>query len=152
MIKRHFNVDVDRIEPGRLLDVRAAIEHAMGRHAFRAAPGQPHEHDALRAQLLWHLGFWRVRELYEKAGHPRQVLQPATYPEVAIVIADLCAFSGFVRDTADARIVRESLTSFYAKVRRRSSTAAGCSINSWGRGGRHFRPAGPAGGLSGRSL
>jgi hypothetical protein len=117
MIKRHFNVDVDRIEPGRLLDVRAAIEHAMGRHAFRAALGQPYEHDALRAQLLWHLGFWRVRELYEKAGHPRQVLQPATYPEVAIVIADLCSFSGFVRDTADARIVRESLTSFYAKVR-----------------------------------
>jgi len=44
-------------------------------------------------------------------------LQPATYPEVAIVIADLCSFSGFVRDTSDARVVRESLTSFYAKVR-----------------------------------
>jgi class 3 adenylate cyclase len=117
MIKRHFDADVDRIEPDRLLDVRAAIEHAMGRYAFRAAPGQPYEHDALRAQLLWHLGFWRVRELYEKTGHPRQVLQPATYPEVAIVIADLCSFSSFVRDTSDARVVRESLTSFYAKVR-----------------------------------
>lgn len=117
MIKRHFGVDVDRIEPDRLLDVRAAIEHAMGRYAFLAAPGQPYEHDALRAQLLWHLGFWRVRELYEKAGQPRKLLQPATYPEVAIVLADMCSFSGFVRDTSDAQVVRESLTSFYAKVR-----------------------------------
>jgi len=117
MIKRHFNVDVDRIEPDRLLDVRTAIEHAMGRYAFMAAPGQSYEHDALRAQLLWHLGFWRVRELYEKAGHPRQVLQPATYPEVVIVMADICSFSSFVRDTADAQVVREFLTSFYANVR-----------------------------------
>jgi class 3 adenylate cyclase len=117
MIKRHFQVDVDRIVPERLLDVRAAIEHAMGRYAFLAAPGQPYEHDALRAQLLWHLGFWRVRELYEKSGHPRQLLQPATYPEVVIVMADICSFSGFVRDTADAQVVREFLTSFYANVR-----------------------------------
>lgn len=117
MIKRHFGVEVARIEPDRLLDVRAAIEHAMGRYAFRAPAGQPYEHDALRAQLLWHLGFWRVREVYEKAGHPRGVLQPGTYPEVAIVIADLCSFSGFVRDTSDTQVVRESLTSFYAKVR-----------------------------------
>jgi class 3 adenylate cyclase len=117
MIQQHFKVDVDRFEPDRLLDVRAAIEHAMGRHAFMAVPGQPYEHDALRAQLLWHLGFWRVRELYEKTGHPRQVLQPATYPEVAIVMADICSFSGFVRDTSEARVVREQLTSFYAKVR-----------------------------------
>ncbi len=117
MIQRHFGVDVERTDPDRLLDVRAAIEHAMGRHAFNVPPGQPYEHDALRAQLLWHLGFWRVREIFEKAGHPRQVLQPGTYPEVAIVIADLCSFSSFVRDTPDAQIVRESLTSFYAKVR-----------------------------------
>jgi class 3 adenylate cyclase len=117
MIKRHFGVVVDRIVPERLLDVRAAIEVAMGRYAFRAAPDQPYEHDALRAQLLWHLGFWRVRDVYERAGHPRGVLQPGTYPDVALVIADLCSFSGFVRDTSDAQIVRESLTSFYAKVR-----------------------------------
>ena len=117
MIKRHFDVEVDRFDPDRLLDVRAAIEHAMGRFAFRAPPGQPYEHDALRAQLLWHLGFWRVRELYEKAGQPRRVLQPGTYPEVAIVLADLCSFSSFVRDTSDAQVVRESLTAFYAKVR-----------------------------------
>lgn len=117
MIQQHFKVEVDRFEPDRLLDVRAAIEHAMGRYAFRVAPGHPYEHDALRAQLLWHLGFWRVRELYEKAGHPRQVLEPATYPEVVIVMADICSFSSFVRDTAEARVVREQLTSFYAKVR-----------------------------------
>ncbi|HWA28352.1 MAG TPA: adenylate/guanylate cyclase domain-containing protein [Lacunisphaera sp.] len=117
MIRLHFKVDVDRFDPDRLLDVRAAIEHAMGRHAFKAPEGGPYEHDALRSQLLWHLGFWRVRELYEKAGRTRHVLQPATYPEVAIVMADICSFSGFVRDTADARVVREQLTSFYAKVR-----------------------------------
>ena len=117
MIRLHFKVEVERFEPERLLDVRAAIEHAMGRYAFGAAPGQPYEHDALRAQLLWHLGFWRVRELYEKSGNPRNVLQPATYPDVVIVMADICSFSSFVRDTSDARVVREFLTSFYANVR-----------------------------------
>ena len=117
MIRLHFKVEVERFEPERLLDVRAAIEHAMGRYAFGAASGQPYEHDALRAQLLWHLGFWRVRELYEKSGHARHVLQPATYPDVVIVMADICSFSSFVRDTSDARVVREFLTSFYANVR-----------------------------------
>lgn len=117
MLRQHFGIEVERIEPDRLLDVRVAIEHAMGRHAFKVPVGQPYEHDPLRAQLLWHLGFWRLRELLDQTGHPRQVLQPGTYPDVAIVIADLCSFSSFVRDTPSAEIVRESLTSFYAKVR-----------------------------------
>jgi hypothetical protein len=34
-----------------------------------------------------------------------------------VLLADLCAFSSFVRDTADHDIVRESLTSFYSKAR-----------------------------------
>lgn len=34
-----------------------------------------------------------------------------------MLIADLCSFSTYVRDTSDAEIVRESLTAFYSKAR-----------------------------------
>jgi adenylate cyclase len=34
-----------------------------------------------------------------------------------VLLADLCSFSSYVRDTADETIVRESLTAFYSKAR-----------------------------------
>ena len=45
------------------------------------------------------------------------MLPPGLYRGVVILVADLCSFSSFVRDTPDKRIVRESLTSFYSKSR-----------------------------------
>ena len=116
-LKSHFSVEIDRIEPDRLLDVRTAIDHSNGRHAFRANGGEAYEHDALRSQLLWHLGFWRVQELFDTVAHPRAVLEPGTYREAAILMVDMCSFSSYVRDTPSADIVREALTAFYSKAR-----------------------------------
>ncbi|PYR61749.1 MAG: hypothetical protein DMF85_01480, partial [Acidobacteria bacterium] len=45
------------------------------------------------------------------------ILPPGQYPAVAVLLADLCSFSSYVRDTSDAEIVRESLTAFYSKAR-----------------------------------
>jgi hypothetical protein len=34
-----------------------------------------------------------------------------------VLLADLCSFSSYIRDTGDAEVVRESLTAFYSKAR-----------------------------------
>ena len=49
---------------------------------------------------------------------------------MAVLIADLCSFSTYVRDTSDAEIVRESLTAFYSKARYQIINNGGCYISS----------------------
>ena len=118
LLAERFEVDIPRITPDALLDVRQAIDRAKGFHAFGGSSLTEYEHDPVKAALLWHFGFWRLRHL-RTAGRqgPRDILPPTLYRGVAVLLADLCAFSSFVRDTADHDIVRESLTSFYSKAR-----------------------------------
>ncbi len=118
LLAERFDVAVPRITPDALLDVRQAIDRAKGFHAFGGQALTEYEHDPLKAELLWHFGFWRLKHL-RTAGRqgPRDILPPAAYRGVAVLLADLCSFSSYVRDTADHDIVRESLTSFYSKAR-----------------------------------
>jgi class 3 adenylate cyclase len=118
LLRSHFNVEVERIEPERLLDVRAAIDHAKGWHAFGGGAQDAYVHDPLKAQLLWNFGFWRLRQLRESTGcEVHDILKPGVYRNVAVLIADLCSFSSFVRDTPNADTMRESLIAFYSKAR-----------------------------------
>jgi adenylate cyclase len=118
LLAERFDVTIPQITPDDLLDVRQAIDRAKGFHAFGGPSLAEYEHDPLKAELLWHFGFWRLKQL-RSAGRetPRDILPPAPYRGVAVLIADLCAFSSYVRDTPDENVVRESLTSFYSKAR-----------------------------------
>jgi class 3 adenylate cyclase len=113
-----FGINVPEITAENLLDVRQAIDRAKGFHAFGGSSFSEYEHDPLKADLLWHFGFWRLKQL-RSTGRltPRDVLPPGPYQAVAVLLADLCSFSSYVRDTSDAEIVRESLTAFYSKAR-----------------------------------
>jgi len=118
LVQRHLRIDRHEITPETLLDIREASARMKGFHAFGGAPIESYENDALREQLLWRFAHWRLRQLRERQGLlPRQILPPGQYRQVAVVIADLCSFSSFVRDTPDERVVRESLTSFFSKSR-----------------------------------
>ena len=48
---------------------------------------------------------------------PRDILVPGVYRNVVVVLADMCSFSSFMRDTPDAAITRENLTTFYSMAR-----------------------------------
>lgn len=112
-----FGTECPKITAEDLLDIREAIDRAKGCHAFHLQP-QDYHHDPLKAELLWHFGFWRLRQLLDSGRKsPRAILPPGNYRGVAVVMADLCSFSSYVRDTPDGEIVRESLTSFYSKAR-----------------------------------
>ena len=118
MMRELFETEFQAITPENLLDLRQAIDRAKGLIAFGADADGNYEHDPLKAQLLWHFGFWRLRQLREQHGlSPRDMLTPGSYAGVAVLIADLCSFSSYVRDTAESTIIRESLTSFYSKAR-----------------------------------
>ena len=47
----------------------------------------------------------------------RDIGPPGHYRDVVVVPAELCSFSSFVRDTPNAEVIRENLTSFYSKAR-----------------------------------
>jgi class 3 adenylate cyclase len=113
-----FGIRISAITPDTLLDARQTIDRAKGFHAFGGASISAYDHDPLNAELLWHFGFWRLKQL-RSAGRssPRDILPPGPYKAVAVLLADLCSFSSYVRDTGDAEVVRESLTAFYSKAR-----------------------------------
>lgn len=114
LIRERFGVQIDTVGGETVNVLRAAIDAAMERYAF----GTDHTDDLLQASLVWHLGIWRLRELRETHQlAPRTILPPRLYEGVAVLFADLCAYSSYVRDTADDAVVRNVLTSFYSKAR-----------------------------------
>jgi class 3 adenylate cyclase len=113
-----FGVSVDTISTDRMIDVRNAVDRAKGYHAFGGESLEAYEHDPLKEELLWHFGFWRLRQLRDRHGlGPREILVPGIYRNVVVVLADICSFSSFMRDTPDAELTRESLTTFYSMAR-----------------------------------
>jgi class 3 adenylate cyclase len=116
-VKCHFGVSISKIAPGILIDVRAAIDHAKGLYAFGEEPSDASVHAPLRAQLLWNFSFWRLRHFRAGGLGIRQILEPGVYCGVVVLLADLCSFSSYVRDTSDPEIMRGNLTSFYSKAR-----------------------------------
>jgi hypothetical protein len=118
LLADRFGVSIPRITPEDLLEVRQAIDGAKGFHAFGGSSLSEYQHDPLKAELLWHFGFWRLKQLRSTGrSTARDILPPGSYQAVAVLLADLCSFSSYVRDTGDSEIVRESLTSFYSKAR-----------------------------------
>ena len=118
LIHERFNVSIPAITSEDLLGVRHAIDRAKGFYAFGGPSLYEYEHDPLKAELLWHFGFWKLRRLRENYQlSPRDMLPPGPYRGVAILIADLCSFSSYVRDTPDTEIIADSLTSFYSRAR-----------------------------------
>ena len=118
LLADRFNVNIPAITTDNLLEVRQAIDRAKGFHAFSGSSFAEYEHDPLKAELLWHFGFWRIQQLRSSGrSTPEDILPPGQYQGVAVLVADLCSFSSYVRDTSDGEIVRESLTAFYSKAR-----------------------------------
>jgi class 3 adenylate cyclase len=118
LLRERFRVDIDAITAEALLDVRQAIDRTKGFYAFGSRSFEEYVHDPLKSELLWHFGFWRLQQLRTGGKtSPRDILPPGLYRGVAVLLADLCSFSSYVRDTPDPETVRESLTSFYSKAR-----------------------------------
>jgi len=113
-VRRYFGVAIDSLDLDHIQDIRDAIDRAKGQYAF----GEAHDNSALESSLLWHFGYWRLRELFDQAGRAkRKVLTPGNYPAVACVFADLSGFSGYVRDTHDHQTIEDCLTAFYTRAR-----------------------------------
>ena len=122
LVHRRFGVSLGSLEEHDRLELRVAVDRAKGRHAF----GDDFSADALESTLLWHFGFWRLRQLRD-AGRKtaRDILPPGLYPNVVVVTADLSGYTRFVRDTRDDNVVRRSLTAFASKTRYQIINAGG---------------------------
>jgi len=116
LIRETFGFEIERFSEVELLDLRLAIDRKKAEHAFGATT----DIDPLRSTLLWHFAYWRLAELRDAGCHdPRDFLPPQRYSKVVVVMADLCAYSSYVRDTRDDRVIQESLTAFASKTRYR---------------------------------
>lgn len=122
MISKFFKVTINTITSRDLLAVRRAIDEAQWVYAF----GDEDADRYLRDTLLWHFDFWNLRRLNRDKGlTPGEVLGPGTYKSIAIVMADLCSFSSYVRDTRDQELIRHSLTTYYDRARYAIHSAGG---------------------------
>jgi len=116
LIRDTLGLDISRFAEDQLLELRQAVDQAKAVHAFGPATTV----DPLRSTLGWHFAYWRLAQLREAGcADPRTILPPGRYAKVVVVMADVCAYSSYVRDTRDDRVIRESLTSFASKTRYR---------------------------------
>jgi adenylate cyclase len=78
------------------------------------------------AALLWHFSSWELGRLHrERDLAPADILKQSVYEDVVIVMADLCSFSSYVRDTRDPRQIRRRLSEFYSLARHAVLNAGG---------------------------
>jgi adenylate cyclase len=118
LVRERFHVDIDTITHDNLIDLRNTISQAKGFQAFGGTSIADFSMDGLQATLLWHFGFWRLQQLREQQNRsPREIIPPGEYKAVVILLADLCSFSSYVRDTPNDDVIRDALTSFYSKAR-----------------------------------
>lgn len=114
LIREQFNIKIDSIAMDQLLELGEAIDRAKGSYAF----GDAYNNDPLDGSLLWQFGYWRLRELFNAANrNKRLILPPVSYPDVAVIYADLSGFSGYVRDTTNKNTIKDCLSAFCAKAR-----------------------------------
>ena len=114
MLRASFGVEVDSISENEVLEMRGAVDRAKGQYAFE----ETWANDELQNSLIWHYGFWRLKQLRQRYGlTARTIVPPGMYSGVVTVMADLCGFSGYVKDTREDDVIRHCLTTFYSKAR-----------------------------------
>ncbi|HWP44908.1 MAG TPA: hypothetical protein VNO14_16825 [Blastocatellia bacterium] len=114
LVHERFGVRLESVFEENVVEMRAALTAGKGRYAF----GEVWSNDFLQQSPLWHFGFWRLKQLRERHNlSPRAIMPPGNYKRVAVLMADLCSFSSFVRDTRNDEVVRNCLTMFYSKAR-----------------------------------
>lgn len=120
-VKAGFDLELDGFSGGSLRLIRDAVMRAEWQSAFGKAADE-----RMMPTLLWHFSPWTLARLHRERGFsPDDVMQPGAYRDIIIVIADLCAFSSYVRDTRDDALVRLALTSFYSQARQAVLDAGG---------------------------
>lgn len=113
-IRVTFGAEITAISRASLLDVRAAIEQAQWRTAY----GGKFVGDVRTTTLLWHFSPWELARLHREEGlGPNDLLQPKMYDEAIVVMADMCSFSSYVRDTRDPAVIHRRLTEYYSLAR-----------------------------------
>lgn len=126
LVRDLFDVELgDQSDESELIRVRNQIDHAKTIIAFGDDTIDPGE-IFRRHSLLWHLDAWRLRKLRGAlTGDRADVLPAGTYQQVVVILADLCSFSAYVRDTRDDDVVRANLSRFYSKTRYEIVNAGG---------------------------
>ena len=113
MLRKYFSVRLGELTVDNLFTVRDALDQARWKYAF----DQPFDDPSLAINLLWHFSSWKLRHARDGSLGPRDILRPGLYSDVVVVMADLCRFSTYVRQTEDDALVRDALTAFYSKAR-----------------------------------
>lgn len=113
-VREFLALRITELSVRTLSRIRNAVEKKKWEYAF---VGQFANH-TLRRRLLWHFGFWQLRHFHDHHGAtPDDILVETTYSQVMVLMADLCSFSSYVRDTSNERTARLALTGFYSKAR-----------------------------------
>jgi class 3 adenylate cyclase len=111
-IEQSFGLRIERLGRGDVRAIRDSIVRAEWQTAFGGID------EFLAPTLLWHFSSWTLRRLRRERGIAAQdVLRGGVYRGVAVVMADICSFSSYVRDTRDEALVRRALTAFYSQAR-----------------------------------
>jgi class 3 adenylate cyclase len=117
-----FPIHISSFQGHTIRDLRNVIDKAFGRYAF----GKDYKPDEIHTTLIWHFGYWRVRNMIEKGFiGTGKLVDVGRHKNIAVMLADLSNFSSYVRDTPDDHVVRGCLANFYAKARHQIINSGG---------------------------
>jgi class 3 adenylate cyclase len=113
LIRASFDLDFDNLSEENVPLLKEALDKDRGLIAF----GKEWNNDNLQTTLLWHFGSWQLKRLRQNYGYlTTEIIPPGLYKNVVVIMADICSFASYVKDTRDDEVVRYALTSYYSKA------------------------------------
>jgi hypothetical protein len=110
-IKLRYGVEIHSLVEADIIGLHRSIQLGVWNQIFD-------QDFALASALLWHFSPWTLKRLHEKNRlNASDIWSVGEYLDVAIVMADICSFSAYVRDTKDDRVTNQVLTAFYSQTR-----------------------------------
>jgi class 3 adenylate cyclase len=110
-IKLRYGVEIHSLVEADIIGLHRSIQLSVWNQIFD-------QDFALASALLWHFSPWTLKRLHEKNRlNASDIWSVGEYLDVAIVMADICSFSAYVRDTKDDRVTNQVLTAFYSQTR-----------------------------------
>ena len=113
LIRSSFELDIDTLSEDNIPKLKEALDKERGLYAF----GKEWNNDVQQTSLLWHFSSWQLEKLRQNYGYlAPEIIPPGLYKNVVVIMADICSFASYVKDTRDDEVVRYALTSFYSKA------------------------------------
>ena len=114
LIEQAYQLDEGSVIGKEFHEVFEIVEHAKWCDAF----GDEHADSPNRDMALWNFSAAKLSEMSRSQNvEPHNILEPRIYHDCVVMMADLCSFSAYMRDSRDPDFTRVCMETYYSRCR-----------------------------------